>query len=153
MTKSKAINFALFWINIIHLTLSQRRPISYRNQSIDLQGKSMDWFLYDIGLRRERFNLGIPYFPTLIPLTWNKLTTYSYAALSKLNWISGITKITNSRRFLIKPLKIQIYMISLWQTIKPPKFYHLQVTVLHLQQSWTTIEPLLPVILINLRIL
>ena len=29
------------------LTLSWRRPLSYRNQSIDLQSKSMDWFLYD----------------------------------------------------------------------------------------------------------
>ena len=28
--------------------------MSYRNQSIDLLGKSMDWFLYDIGLRHER---------------------------------------------------------------------------------------------------
>ena len=36
------------------LTLSRRRSISYRNQSIDLLCKSMDWFLYDIGLRRER---------------------------------------------------------------------------------------------------
>ena len=26
------------------LFLSRRRPISYRNQSIDLQSKSMDWF-------------------------------------------------------------------------------------------------------------
>ena len=30
--------------------------ISYRNQSIDLQRKSMDWFLYDNGLRHERLN-------------------------------------------------------------------------------------------------
>ena len=42
--------------NELNLTLSQRRPISYRNQIIDLQSKSMDWFLYDIGLRYERFN-------------------------------------------------------------------------------------------------
>ena len=27
--------------------------LSYRNQSIDLLRKSMDWFLYDNGLRRE----------------------------------------------------------------------------------------------------
>ena len=27
---------------------------SYRNQSIDLQSKWMDWFLYDNGLRHER---------------------------------------------------------------------------------------------------
>ena len=36
------------------LTLSWRRSLSYRNQFIDLQNKSMDWFLYDIGLRHER---------------------------------------------------------------------------------------------------
>ena len=36
------------------LSLSWRRPISYRNQPIDLFCKSMGWFLYDIGLRRER---------------------------------------------------------------------------------------------------
>ena len=29
---------------------------SYRNQSIDLQSKSMDWFLYDRDLRCERVN-------------------------------------------------------------------------------------------------
>ena len=33
-----------------------RRQLSYRNQSIDLQSKSMDWFLYDNGLRHERVN-------------------------------------------------------------------------------------------------
>ena len=43
---------ALF--NISALTLSWRRLFSYRNQSIDLQSKSMDWFLYDNGLRLER---------------------------------------------------------------------------------------------------
>ena len=36
------------------LTHSRRRPLSYRNQSIDLLRKSMDWFLYDNGLRRKR---------------------------------------------------------------------------------------------------
>ena len=36
------------------LTLSWRRPLSYRNKSIDLQSKSMDWFPYDSSLRRER---------------------------------------------------------------------------------------------------
>ena len=28
--------------------------VMYRNQSIDLRSKSMDWFLYDNGLRHER---------------------------------------------------------------------------------------------------
>ena len=34
--------------------LSRRRPLSCRNQSIDLLCKSMDCFLYDNGLRHER---------------------------------------------------------------------------------------------------
>ena len=41
------------------LTLSCRGPLSYRNQSFDLQSKSKDWFLYDNGLRHERVNLVI----------------------------------------------------------------------------------------------
>ena len=36
------------------LTLSWRRPLPYRNQSIDLLRQSMNWFLYDSGLRHER---------------------------------------------------------------------------------------------------
>ena len=40
------------WIQF--LTLSWRRPLSYRNQSNDLHSKSVDWFLYDSGLRHER---------------------------------------------------------------------------------------------------
>ena len=39
------------------LTLSRRRPLSYRSQSIDLLWKSMDWFLYGNGLRHERVNV------------------------------------------------------------------------------------------------
>ena len=35
------------------LTLSWRRPLSYRNQSLR---KSMDWFLYDHGLHHEKVN-------------------------------------------------------------------------------------------------
>ena len=37
-----------------HLTLSWRRSLSYRNQSIDLQSKSMDWLLYDKNLPHQR---------------------------------------------------------------------------------------------------
>ena len=39
-----------------NLTLSWRRPLSYRNQSIDLLCKLMDWFLYDNGLHHQRVN-------------------------------------------------------------------------------------------------
>ena len=42
---------------LCHFILSWRRALSYRNQSNDLQSKSMDWFLYDNNLRHERANL------------------------------------------------------------------------------------------------
>ena len=38
------------------LTISWRRLLSYRNQSIDLPSKSMDWFLNDNGLCHEKVN-------------------------------------------------------------------------------------------------
>ena len=47
---------------LFKLNLSWRRPISYRNQFIDLLCKSMDWFLYDIGLRHERVKSFSKYF-------------------------------------------------------------------------------------------
>ena len=40
--------------NLFNLTLSRWRPLLYRNQSIDLDSKSMDWFLYDNSLRHEK---------------------------------------------------------------------------------------------------
>ena len=43
-------------------TLSWRRPLSYRNQSIDLLRKSMGWFLYDIDLRHESVKQQFPTF-------------------------------------------------------------------------------------------
>ena len=36
------------------LTLSWGRPLSYRNQSIDLLCRSIDWFLYDNGFHHEK---------------------------------------------------------------------------------------------------
>ena len=48
--------FTVFTVSA--LTLSRRKPLSYRNQSIDLQSKSMDWLLYDNGLRLERVKDG-----------------------------------------------------------------------------------------------
>ena len=36
------------WYNLnMNLILSWRRSLSYKNQSIDLKSKLMDWFLYD----------------------------------------------------------------------------------------------------------
>ena len=36
------------------LTLSWQKPLTLRNHIIDLQRKSMDWFLYDTDLCHER---------------------------------------------------------------------------------------------------
>ena len=41
-------------INKSKLTLSWRKMLSYRNQSIDLLCKSIDWFLDNNGVRHER---------------------------------------------------------------------------------------------------
>ena len=40
-----------------HLTLSSRRSLSYRNEPIDLQIKSMNWVLYHRDVRHERVKL------------------------------------------------------------------------------------------------
>ena len=40
--------------------------LSYRNQSIDLLCKSMDWFLYESDLRHERVNGGTDNYERLI---------------------------------------------------------------------------------------
>ena len=53
------ISNALTKSYLLKLTLLWRRPLSYRNQSIHLQSKSMDWFLYDNGLRHERVNTNL----------------------------------------------------------------------------------------------
>ena len=58
-------NFAWYWEYpikqifhaILRLTLSWRWPLSYRNQSIDLESKSMDWFLYDRDLHNETVHI------------------------------------------------------------------------------------------------
>ena len=39
------------------LTLSWQMSLSYRNQSIDLQSKSKDWFLYGIDIRHEKVKI------------------------------------------------------------------------------------------------
>ena len=51
------------------LTLSWRRTLSYRNQSIDLLRQSRNWFLYDNSLRHERVNPG-----------WEMVFRFAYAA-------------------------------------------------------------------------
>ena len=60
------------------LTLSWQRPLSYRNQSIDLLCKSMDWFLYDNGLRHERVNGATSEIDTQNILHFENVTALSF---------------------------------------------------------------------------
>ena len=68
----------VFEPQLTFLTLSRRRPLSYRNQSIDLLRKSMDWFLYDNDLRLERVK-GFEFKPN--PLKYERSTYTSYLRL------------------------------------------------------------------------
>ena len=54
--KKKKISKVILKFKLPPLTLSWRRPLSYRNQSIYFRRKSMDWSLYDNCLRHERVN-------------------------------------------------------------------------------------------------
>ena len=71
-----------------NLTLSWRRPLSYRNQSIDLLRKSMDWFLYDNDLRHERVNRFCGWHLLLI-ITYI-LDEVKLVKLTKQNWRCNI---------------------------------------------------------------
>ena len=57
ITQICAVQVIYYKMRLFSLTLSWWRPLSYRNQSIDLQSISMDWFLYDNGLRHERVEI------------------------------------------------------------------------------------------------
>ena len=83
------------WVKIT-LTLSWRRPLWYRNQYIDLLCKSMDWFLYDDGLRHER-------------VKYNSTTKSVKLALVKLLWFINLT---------FKKIRYYIWIISVyWKKI------------------------------------
>ena len=63
----------------IRLNLSWRRPLSYKNQSTDLRSKSMNWFLYDNGLRHERVKyrfskINFLHTSSDIKQLWNRIT-------------------------------------------------------------------------------
>ena len=49
------MTLGVWWMKRV-LSFSWRRSLLYRNLSIDLQNKSMDWFLYDRNFCHERVN-------------------------------------------------------------------------------------------------
>ena len=69
------------------LTLSWRRSLSYRNQSNDLLRKSMDWFLYDNGLRHERLKY---HDLNLLIMFWSLMSFGSLCTcLARVLWNQG----------------------------------------------------------------
>ena len=68
------------------LTLSWRRPLSYRNQSIDLLCKSVDWFLYGNDLRYERVKkLGLTKWSVKYQQFMNCYCTIAIYSLQNIN--------------------------------------------------------------------
>ena len=57
------------YINVDFLSLLWWRPLSYRNQSIDLLCRSMDWFLCDTDFRHERVKLNLTITEPIEPLS------------------------------------------------------------------------------------
>ena len=67
------------WLHV--LTLSWKRLLSYRNHSIDLQSKLMDWFLYDRGLQHKELKVILKVIWLLGKFTWASINLKNYSAL------------------------------------------------------------------------
>ena len=100
-------------VRSITLTLSWRRPLSYRNQSIDLLCKSMNWFLYDNGPSHERVKPTLKLAPKQIVIhcgtnnlkeaeTVAKIFTKTYKRLQDLVWSQKKSLLTKKRNRWIK---------------------------------------------------
>ena len=81
------------------LTLSRRRPLSYRNQSIDLRNKTMDWFLYDNGLRLERVKCE--------------------GAITESELLKPLTSVNNDKSSVNDNITKEFY-IKFWGVVKKP---------------------------------
>ena len=77
------------------LTLSWRGPLLYRNQSIDLQSKSMDGFLYDNDLRHERVKIKNLYPFSLLANMMKSLLFSCRFAISQKNIMKAFVKLNN----------------------------------------------------------
>ena len=60
---------------LINSFMTEQRLLSYRNQSIDLRSKSLDWFLYDNGLRHEKVKND--WWDDITPNRVNNIDTYT----------------------------------------------------------------------------
>ena len=99
-----------FCLRTKFLTLSWRRPLSYRN-------KSMDWFLYDNGLRHERVNI-FQWFPVVYK---NNSTDLHFSSIMVLfHWLTIHMTFLIAVDVIASLLLDEIYpmiRISVWQNI------------------------------------
>ena len=127
------------------LTLSWRRPISYRNQSTFLRSKSMNWFLYDIGLRHERVNIKKLFVWTeIFFLTFNMKIRHLFFVvanlfLSEINHINVyVTKCRMLQRNVKRVLITQIlWELNIQQKPKKNYKYKLDLTFSVIQWLWS----------------
>ena len=95
--------------NLLGLSLSSRRSLSYRNQSIDLQSKSMDWFLCDRDLLHERVN-------------------HSTGPFSQVHFLTRLTIM----------MKNQVYNFRLWVRVLAFRTYNFSSIQLQFQDAVPT---------------
>ena len=103
------------------LILLWRRPLSYRNQPIDLLCKSMDWFLYDNGLRHERvnsFHVSSLYFVSVISHT---NCPYMYLSFHFL--------IPSFSFWMYQPKLYPSLFLHFFKLVRPLPPYHLPISV------------------------
>ena len=80
LSENKLGTYGIFTYEIKFLTLSWRRALPYRNRSIGLHSKSMNWFLYERDHRHERVKLN-----QNINTLWTQDTNWGYIRRSEDN--------------------------------------------------------------------
>ena len=103
----------------ISLNFSWWRPLSYRNQSIDLQSNSMDWFLYDNGLHHERVkkeNLLLQHIFDILKTKINCKYTFimtKYSIWCKINRISFRSILSaNSKLYFLQEIETSVHPLQ-----------------------------------------
>ena len=84
--------FMGLWILLCidYLTLSWQRSLSYRNQSNDLQNKSMDWFLYETFVMKQlisylQWTSLLPFFEAKLIKPWPVVVPVSFSLFNYLS--------------------------------------------------------------------
>ena len=102
--------WTLFWFLTI-LTFSQRWYLSYRNQSIDLQSKLMNWFLYDRKLRHESVKLMFTNWVSVM----SELSVNYTKVVTEFESINPLTTSVPHQREPVNWFATQIsWLVSIW---------------------------------------